>query len=199
MKKDTKAITVKRGTSESRIELTLADGPRDEKFKKRINTPLQFFNHMLETISWRACVNIAVEVELPDFKLTHVICEDVGLSLGEAFIELFNREIEKGINGSGAGTACIDEAAARAIISFEERALLVIDEIGSQYGTDAEKIMVSEIINDRYNNQLPTIIIGNVTMSEAENYLGARAIDRIKDNGFVAVFDWESHRKCARM
>lgn len=72
---------------------------------------------------------------------------------------------------------------------------LVIDEIGSQYGSDSEKIIISEIINDRYNNNLPTIILGNVTIEEAEEYLGARVIDRLKDNGQIIIFDWESHRR----
>ncbi|MFA6451397.1 MAG: hypothetical protein WCX65_18125 [bacterium] len=126
--KDAKTITVKRGTSESKITLTLAGGPRDAAFKKKIETPLHFFNHMLETIAWRACVNLAVSVELTDYKLTHVICEDVGLSLGEAYHEMFTREIENGINGSAGSAACIDEALARAAVSFEERTLLVMDE-----------------------------------------------------------------------
>lgn len=128
MAEETKTITVRRGTSESKIVLTLARGPRDESFKKKIGTPLQFFNHMLETISWRSCLNIAVSIEMPDYRLTHVICEDVGLSLGEAFLELFNRELAKGINGSGVACACIDEALGRAAVSFEERALLIVDE-----------------------------------------------------------------------
>jgi len=73
--------------------------------------------------------------------------------------------------------------------------LLVIDEIGSQYGTDGEKIIISEIINNRYNNELPTVLIGNVTMSQATEYLGERVIDRVRHGGKVVVFDWESYRK----
>lgn len=42
--------------------------------------------------------------------------------------------------------------------------LLVIDEIGTQYGSDSEKVIISEIINNRYNNLLPTMIIGNTTL-----------------------------------
>lgn len=120
-------VTVTRETEESSIRLTLARGERDSDYKKKINTSIQFFNHMIETIVWRACMNITVDVKLEDFRLTHVICEDVGLALGEAYLELFNREIETGINGSGAGMSCIDEALARVVISFEERALLVMD------------------------------------------------------------------------
>jgi len=128
MSKTNESISVKRTSNESLISVTLSKGSRDDSFKKNIRTPLHFFNHMIETISWRSCLNMSVAVELTDFKLTHVICEDVGLCLGEAFIDLFNNEIDKGINGSGSAIACIDEALARTTISFEERALLVIDE-----------------------------------------------------------------------
>ena len=121
-------ITVKRTTSESVITVSVSRGERDTDYKKKIDTSLQFFNHMLETIAWRGCVNIEAKAELDDFKLTHVICEDVGLALGEAFLELFGREIESGINGAGRSESCIDEALARAVISFEDRALIVMDE-----------------------------------------------------------------------
>ena len=121
------AITVKRKTAESQIEFKLWRGALSKDFKKGIRTPLQFFNHMLETLGWRACVNIAVGAELSDFILTHVICEDVGLCAGEAFLELFERETSAGINGSGAAACCIDEALARCVISFEGRALIVAD------------------------------------------------------------------------
>lgn len=73
--------------------------------------------------------------------------------------------------------------------------LLVIDEIGTQYGTESERIIINEIINDRYEMDRPTILIGNVSFSEAEKILGARVIDRVKDNGEVMFFEWDSYRK----
>jgi imidazoleglycerol-phosphate dehydratase len=120
-------ITVRRKSAESEIIVSLEGGERDAELKKKIATPLHFFNHMLETIAWRGRFNLAVEVKLSDYNLTHVICEDVGLSLGEATIEKFRREISTGINGSGEAVCCIDEALARCVLSFEERALLVPD------------------------------------------------------------------------
>ncbi len=125
---DNTKVTIRRETAESKIRVSLWCGTRDPEYKKHISTSIQFFNHMLETITWRSCINMAVDVELDGFRLTHVICEDVGLSLGEAYHSLFTREIESGINGSGSGAACIDEALARSVISFEERSLLIIDE-----------------------------------------------------------------------
>ena len=121
-------VTIKRRTAESDITFRLDSGPRKEDYKKHIRTSLQFFNHMLETICWRACMNLAVDVKLDDFRLTHVICEDVGLCAGEAFAELFSREAAAGVNGQGVAYSGIDEALARVVVSFEGRTLYLIDD-----------------------------------------------------------------------
>ena len=78
---------------------------------------------------------------------------------------------------------------------YEDADLLVIDEICSQYGSDNEKVIITELINRRYNQMLPTIIIGNITLSDATSYLGSRVIDRLKEDGQILIFDWDSHRK----
>ncbi|OOF68310.1 ATP-binding protein [Rodentibacter caecimuris] len=74
--------------------------------------------------------------------------------------------------------------------------LLIIDEVGVQFGTDAEKIILFEIINERYEQMRPTIIISNLTETELNNYVGERIIDRMREGkGAVIKFDWESYRK----
>jgi len=153
-----KPITVKRTTSESVITVSISRGERDKDYKKKIDTSLQFFNHMLETIAWRGCVNVEAKAELEDFKLTHVICEDVGLALGEAFLEMFQREIEGGINGSGWSIACIDEALARVVMSFEERSLLVADE---------KLVRGAELVEDMQQADLGAFLEGFVQGAKA--------------------------------
>lgn len=77
-----------------------------------------------------------------------------------------------------------------------QKDLLIIDEVGVQFGTDAEKIILFEIINERYEQMRPTIIISNLTETELSNYVGERIIDRMKEGkGAVIKFDWESYRK----
>jgi len=73
--------------------------------------------------------------------------------------------------------------------------LLVIDEVGSQYGSDSERISITEIINDRYERMHPTILIGNVTLPELTELMGERVVDRVAQDGFTLVFDWESFRR----
>lgn len=73
---------------------------------------------------------------------------------------------------------------------------LVIDEVGVQFGTETERNIFHEIIDRRYNNLLPTVIISNLPIDELTAFVGERVIDRFKeDGGAVLAFDWESHRK----
>ena len=82
------------------------------------------------------------------------------------------------------------------IDSFADYDLLVIDEVGVQFGSKTEQQYLTEIINDRYKNLKPTILVGNLTISELKIIIGERAIERFKENGKVLVFDWESYRRC---
>ena len=73
--------------------------------------------------------------------------------------------------------------------------LLVIDEIGVQFGSDTEKLYISEIINDRYEAMRPTLLLGNIKLKELIDQLGDRPVDRFREGGKIVQFDWESHRK----
>jgi len=73
--------------------------------------------------------------------------------------------------------------------------LLIIDEIGVQNGTENEKTILFDIINSRYENMLPTIIISNLSVGEISQLISERSVDRITDGGGgTLVFDWGSHR-----
>lgn len=73
--------------------------------------------------------------------------------------------------------------------------LLVLDEVGVQFGTETEKMILFEILNGRYEEMRPTIVLSNLAQSELGDYLGARIIDRLQEGGGVVVaFDWESYR-----
>ena len=74
--------------------------------------------------------------------------------------------------------------------------LLVIDEIGVQFGSPTEQLFLTEVINDRYNLRRPTILISNLKMSQLTEVMGERVIDRFYDDGSkVLVFDWPSYRR----
>lgn len=73
--------------------------------------------------------------------------------------------------------------------------LLVIDEIGVQHGSDFERQVLFEVINNRYERLQPTIVISNLGILGLRKCLGDRAVDRLSDAGGPAVlFNWPSAR-----
>ncbi len=88
------------------------------------------------------------------------------------------------------------EQSERAVMqSFAAPDLLILDEVGVQFGTDFEKVIITDIINRRYNDMRPTIILSNLSEAELGEYLGARVMDRMSEGGGgVMAFDWGSYR-----
>lgn len=69
------------------------------------------------------------------------------------------------------------------IRQFTRPDLLIIDEIGVQFGSEAEKLIMFEIINTRYERMRPTILISNQSKEELSAFIGERVIDRMNDGG----------------
>lgn len=83
-----------------------------------------------------------------------------------------------------------------AINQFSKPDLLVIDEVGVQYGSETEKILLFEVINERYEAMKPTIVISNLGTADVETFLGARIMDRFHEGkSAVLEFTWESYRR----
>ncbi|MBM5573690.1 ATP-binding protein [Deefgea sp. CFH1-16] len=78
---------------------------------------------------------------------------------------------------------------------YAQPKLLILDEVGIQSGSDNELSMLFEILNFRYTHNKSTIFITNLSRDKYISYLGARVIDRLReDGGEEIVFDWESYR-----
>jgi DNA replication protein DnaC len=82
------------------------------------------------------------------------------------------------------------------IKSFIAPALLIIDEVGVQYDTKAENVLFYQLINGRYDNLLPTILISNLNENELTKMVGERCIDRMCEaDGAIVPFTWNSYRR----
>ncbi len=115
-------IKVTRKTTESVMKVTVSEGPVAADYRKKINTPHPFLSHMIEHIVWRSGLNIETEVKLDKFFLMHVVCEDLGITIGKAIGEYVKANASNGMYGFGDGYGIIDEARALAAVSFESRA-----------------------------------------------------------------------------
>jgi DNA replication protein DnaC len=76
--------------------------------------------------------------------------------------------------------------------------LLVLDEIGAtrEMPSDFELSTIFAIINGRYEQQLPTVIISNLSAEALTQAMGDRCVDRLREGSPVVVqFKWESARR----
>lgn len=76
--------------------------------------------------------------------------------------------------------------------------LLVLDEIGVQYGTESEQHHLFDVLDRRYREMQPTILLTNQNKDGFRQFVGDRVHDRLKEVARWVPFDWESHRKQAR-
>lgn len=75
--------------------------------------------------------------------------------------------------------------------------LLVLDEIGvsKENPSDFELTTLFSIINGRYEQMRPTVIISNLDAAMLPDAMGERCFDRLREGGAIAVpFEWESQR-----
>lgn len=87
------------------------------------------------------------------------------------------------------------ESESQAIATLVAPDLLILDEVGVQFGSDFERNILFDVLNERYEKRRPTILMSNLPVADVTAYLGERVIDRIReDGGARIVFDWESYR-----
>jgi DNA replication protein DnaC len=80
----------------------------------------------------------------------------------------------------------------------EEIRLLVIDEVGVQYGTDSEQNIIFEVLDKRYSAMLPTVLLTNQDKAGFKTFVGDRVFDRLTETSRWVPFDWGSYRATAR-
>ena len=74
--------------------------------------------------------------------------------------------------------------------------LLIVDEVGVQQGTEFERNVMFDVLNDRYEQRKPSLLLTNHTVEDlSSKYLGERVVDRLReDGGAVLKFSWDSGR-----
>lgn len=78
---------------------------------------------------------------------------------------------------------------------YARKRLLVLDEIGRQFDTDAEKLYLFDLIDERYRNKLPTVFLSNLSPEEFRKFLGEAIVDRIREGGGkIKLLNWASRR-----
>ena len=87
------------------------------------------------------------------------------------------------------------ESETQAIAALVFPDLLILDEVGVQFGSDTEKLILFDVLNERYEKRRPTLLLSNLTLDDVKSYLGERVFDRLREDGGEAIpFDWASWR-----
>ena len=115
-----KTSRVERATKETSIRLKVGT---PEDVPTRIQTPIGFLDHMLDTISRHARIGLAVDARGDVQVDYHHTVEDVGLALGEALEQALGDK--RGIRRYGECTVPMDETLAQAVVDFSGRPCLV--------------------------------------------------------------------------
>lgn len=80
---------------------------------------------------------------------------------------------------------------------FVQYDLLILDEIDAIPSKDNAALLLTEIINRRYGNNKPMIVITNQPLDGLAKFVGDRVLDRLHENSFIAAFDWPSFRRAS--
>ncbi len=116
---------VKRETKETQIELEVN---LDGTGRYNVDTPIGFFNHMLESFSKHSLIDLNVMASGDVHVSHHHTVEDTGIVLGEAVKKALGNK--KGIKRFGYSIIPMDEALAMCSIDLSGRPLLFYDDLG---------------------------------------------------------------------
>lgn len=88
---------------------------------------------------------------------------------------------------------------AQVLRELAEVDLLIIDEVGVQFGTESEQNHLFEVINKRILDVKPTIVLTNLVLDSNDDknlrrFLGERTYDRLKEVATTVRFNWGSYR-----
>lgn len=111
-----------------------------------------------------------------------------GYSARYTTLAQFFRRMKESFGGDGPAASAIQAQFARV-------SLLVLDEVGVQYGSKAELVMLTELIDERYAAKRPTIVVSNLGAAQLIDMVGERAADRLAEQGVDLLFDWPSFRR----
>ena len=89
-----------------------------------------------------------------------------------------------------------NETETEVVDAFASPDLLILDEIGVQFGSEFEKQMLFDVLNERYEKRKPAILLSNIPREQLADYLGERVTDRLREDGGKMIgFDWDSYRR----
>lgn len=81
------------------------------------------------------------------------------------------------------------------VLRFLQYDVLILDEIDAKPDRENANLLLTEVINRRYNEEKPVVVITNQPFDSLAKFVGDRVDDRLHENAYVCSFDWPSFRR----
>ncbi len=148
--------------------------------------------HLVSAILYQVCYNLVKSLD--DTEIQNYIKSD---NLPKPAPALYIRECDiLDIVRKSSGKSFQFEKEREIKEQCKSRKLLCIDDIGVQEKYERDDILgLYDIIDTRYNSNLPTIITSNLLPDELKQNIGVRVYDRLKSEAVIINIDGKSHRK----
>jgi len=188
---------------------TKANKDRKEAFFRESGLPKRYWDIVLEDIipypeqkpAYAACLKFSAKFDEMSAKGQCLIfCGGIGTGktmLISALIQsigfgCYIRAVDISRNVRGAYSS--NDSELSVIDQMARQPLLVIDEIGVQTNTKAEALLITDLIDRRYGEMLPTILLSNLDKEGIKQSLGERAFSRIMQNGALIPITGKDNR-----
>lgn len=167
--------------------------PHTEAHKAARTLAKTFFDDVVLRISWRALVLTGE----PGTGKTLLASEIAERFIDKAFMTARYTTAMGMISEIQSVYGNREKSEDQAIQRFADYKLLILDEIDQLRDKDNTRLILTEVVNRRYNADLPIIVISNKPRGELVQYVGERIDDRLCENAVHISFDWPSFRRNA--
>ena len=80
------------------------------------------------------------------------------------------------------------------VLRFTRYDLLIVDEIDAIRSSENAVLLLTEVINRRYNSQRPVVVISNQPLEKLAKFVGDRVFSRLQENALLCAHDWADRR-----
>jgi len=126
---------------------------------------------------------------------THLACAIANhlLNAGKTVIYTTVLELIRGIRDTWRRESSLSET--DVVLKYRGVDLLILDEVGVSFGSEAERNQLFDVLDGRYREMRPTVIVSNLNGKALQECLGPRIFDRLMETGSTVVtFKWGSYR-----
>ena len=150
-----------------------------------------FIDEVEKRDSWCALIlygGVGTGKTLMACELADAIIDKFDMSVRYCTVKQMIAEIQASYNTEG-------KSEEGEILRFVQYEILILDEIDIKPDTKNAAILLQEVINRRYNEEKPVVIITNQTAETLEQYVGDRINSRLHEKAYLAAFTWPDFRK----